>query len=71
MRKIGERAFEELQNPEFLCDYCEAYPGHYSMGNMCEGGWCNNAYEAFLDEKEITDRVVKIAMKTEVKIRRN
>ena len=71
MIKISERAFEELQSGEFLCNYCEASNGYSPNGDNCEGSWCDDAYKAYLDDREITDRIVKIAVKTKVTIERS
>ena len=58
-----------------LCEFCDAEPGWHSTGGgnpiCCEGMWCEEAYERYLDELGISDRVVKIKNKTKVTIERD
>lgn len=48
---------------ESLCKYCDA--------ECCEGAYCKEAYEWYLDELGISDRVVRIKNKTKVTIERD
>lgn len=52
-------SFEEMQDQERLCEYCA--PTDYGRKsfvvtpdgyNACEGTWCEEAYEAYLEEGE-------------------
>lgn len=53
---------ELMDNDEKLCDYCEfteygiaSHKGVYCVGNlpvMCEGNWCEEAYNNYLEEME-------------------
>lgn len=55
-----------------LCEYCDADSGWYSNGGdspyCCEGAYCKEAYERYLDDLGISDTVLKIAKKTKVTI---
>lgn len=59
------KTFDELCNEESLCEYCDAEPGWHSTGGgdpyCCEGTWCKEAYERYLDEIETTENIVKYA----------
>lgn len=68
------KALEEMAEDESLCRYCIAEPG-WQMGGggvpyCCEGAYCEEAYESYLDENEITKRIVSIAKRTKVTIER-
>lgn len=70
------KTLEELGDAEELCYYCELDPdtNYGNPGNGyygCEGSRCNEAYQAYLDELEITDKVIKIKNKTNVTIERS
>ena len=41
--KCGAESFEELSDTEDLCSYC-------SRTGFCEGCWCDEAYQTYLDE---------------------
>lgn len=64
-----------MTEDESLCEYCDAEPGWHSTSGgdpvCCEGTWCEEAYECYLDELDISDRVVKIKNKTKVTIERD
>jgi len=66
------RELEEMAEDESLCEYCDADPGWHSDGGgspyCCEGAYCKEAYERYLDDLGISDTVVKIAKKTKVTI---
>ena len=40
--KCGAKSFEELSDTEDLCSYC-------SRTSFCEGRWCDEAYQNYLD----------------------
>ena len=40
--KCGAESFEELSDTEDLCSYC-------SRTGFCEGRWCDEAYQNYLD----------------------
>ena len=65
--------FEEMQDREMLCDHCRADPGCYQSPSgdpiWCEGAYCDEAYQSYLDNNEITETVVKIKNKTKVTIK--
>ena len=67
------KTFEELCDDDTICDYCSAtdYGEHksYSTPNgyyMCEGTWCKDAYNAYLDNENTTDNIVKYASKVKL-----
>lgn len=55
-----------------LCDYCS--PGPYDdyddYDGICEGGYCDEAYENYLKENGLSYQTVKIANKVKVTIER-
>jgi hypothetical protein len=62
------QTLEELCESEELCKYCSATEygeykfyttpnGYYS----CEGSYCEDAYESYLDDKNTTENIVKYA----------
>lgn len=59
------KTFDELCDEESLCEYCDAEPGWHSNGAgdpyCCEGAYCKEAYERYLDENETTENIVKYA----------
>lgn len=61
---------EELD--EGLCQYCRADPGVRCGGGgepvWCEGAYCDEAYERYLDDNGITENMVIIKHKTKVTI---
>lgn len=68
------RNIEEMAEDESLCKYCDSEPGWHMSGGgtmySCEGSYCKKAYERYLDELEISERVVTIKNKTKVTIER-
>lgn len=70
LRDIGEMAEDES-----LCEYCDSRPGWHSTGGgdpyCCEGAWCKEAYERYLDDLGVTHRTVQIKKKTKVTIERD
>ena len=64
-----------MAEDESLCEYCDAEPGWHMPGGgtpySCEGAYCKEAYECYLHELGISDRVVKIKNKTKVTIERD
>ena len=67
------KTFEELYDDEEICSYCsqtdygecKSYvtpSGFYS----CEGSWCDEAYEAYLEENETTADIVNYASKVKL-----
>jgi len=57
MKKIGEDYTKE-QLGEGLCKYCEVTPCN-SRGDTCEGSYCDEAYEAYLEAHSNDSAVVK------------
>ncbi len=62
------QTFEEMCDSEEICEYCSAtdYGEHKSCYTpngywMCEGAWCKDAYDDYLDENETTENIVKYA----------
>lgn len=60
------KTFEEMCDNESICKYCLAtdYGEHKSYGTpngqvFCEGTWCEEAYEAYLDNFNATENLVK------------
>lgn len=56
------QTFEELTESEELCNYCKAEPGWHSSPNgysCCEGAYCNDAYQRYLDDNETTENIIK------------
>jgi len=61
--------FEEMQDSERICDYCDATPGVFGTPNgyiSCEGNWCAEAYGRYLDEENTTNNIVKYASKVKL-----
>ena len=62
------QTFEEMCDSEEICSYCSHTEyGEYKSGVTpngywsCEGSWCKDAYEDYLDENGTTDNIVKYA----------
>ncbi len=62
------QTFEEMCDSEEICEYCSAtdYGKHKSCVTpngywSCEGSWCKDAYDDYLDENETTENIVKYA----------
>ena len=64
------KTFKELQDEESLCEYCFADPGWHSTGGgdpyCCEGAYCENAYDYYLDSMETTANVILFASKVKL-----
>lgn len=65
--------FEEMCNDDSICNYCfrTDYSEHKSYATpdgycWCEGAWCDEAYESYLDENEITANIVTYASKVKL-----
>lgn len=65
------RTLEEMAEDESLCEYCDAEPGWHSTGGgdpiCCEGRWCGEAYDRYLDENGFTENIVKYAEAVRIK----
>lgn len=62
------KTFEEMCDDECICNYCSRTEyGEYKSGVTpdgywsCEGSWCKDAYEDYLDEEGATVNIVKYA----------
>ena len=60
------KTFEEMCDDESICAYCSRTDyGEHKFSSTpngywsCEGSWCEEAYDAYLDENEITSNIVK------------
>lgn len=62
------KTFQEMCDDETICNYC--YPTDYGEHKfvsypggcyMCEGRWCEDAYEDYLEQEATTANVVKYA----------
>lgn len=63
------KTFEEMQDDETICDYCRAKPGVFCTPNgyiSCEGSYCSEAYERYLDNENTTENIVKYASKVKL-----
>lgn len=67
------KTFEELCDDESICDYCSRtdYGEHNSSVSpsgywSCEGSWCDESYESYLDNENITKNIVKYASKVKL-----
>ncbi len=67
------KTFDELCEEETICNCCSAtdYGEHKSCITpngywMCEGAWCKEAYEEYLDENETTENIVEYASKVKL-----
>lgn len=60
------KTFEEMCDDESICNYCSRtdYGEHKSSSTpngywCCEGAWCKESYDSYLDENEGTENLVK------------
>lgn len=62
------KTFEEMCDDESICDYC--YQTDFGKDKSfvtpdgyvcCEGAFCQESYESYLDENKTTENVVKYA----------
>lgn len=63
------KTFSEICDDETICDYCRAEPGVFGTPNgytSCEGSFCNEAYESYLDNENTTENIVKYASKVKL-----
>ena len=67
------KTFEEMCDDESICSYClpTDYGEHKSCITpngywSCEGEWCKDAYESYLDENRTTVNIVKYASKVKL-----
>lgn len=67
------KTFEEMCDDESICSFCS--PTDYGERKSCitpngywscEGGWCKEAYESYLDENETTANIVRYASKVKL-----
>ena len=67
------KTFDEMRDDETICDYCSATnygeckscvtPSGYQS---CEGLWCREAYDNYLDSENTTENIVKFASKVKI-----
>lgn len=64
------RTYEEMCDDESICDYCSRTDyGEYKFSSTpdgywsCEGSWCKESYDAYLDNEDTTENIVKYASK--------
>jgi hypothetical protein len=62
------QTLDELCESEELCKYCSATEfGEHKFGTTpngyysCEGSFCEEAYDSYLDDKNMTENIVKYA----------
>ena len=67
------KTFKEMCDDESICDYCSQtdYGEHKSYGTpngqwFCEGVWCKDAYESYLDNENTTENIIKYASKVKL-----
>lgn len=60
------KTFEEMYDDESICDYCYRtdYGEHKSCitpsgYSSCEGTWCKECYDTYLDENDANENLVK------------
>ena len=60
------KTFQEMGDDETICDYCHPTDyGEYKFVHTpngydtCEGTWCQEAYDSYLDENDATEKMVK------------
>jgi hypothetical protein len=56
------KTFDELCNDESICGYCKKEPGGYGAANgyiSCEVGWCNDAYQEYLEKNRTTETLIR------------
>jgi hypothetical protein len=67
------RTYEEMCDEESICNYCSqtdygeckssATPNGYWS---CEGSWCKDSYDKYLDDEGVTENIVKYASKVKL-----
>lgn len=63
------KTYEEMCDDESICDYCRAEPGVFGTPNgyvSCEGSWCKEAYDTYLDNEGVTENIIKYASKVKL-----
>ena len=67
------KTFEEMCDDMEICNYCSQtdYGEHKSYVTpsgfySCEGSWCDEAYEAYLEENETNADIVNYASKVKL-----
>lgn len=67
------KTFEEMCDGESICNYCSQtdYGEHKSYGTpdgqvFCEGTWCEDAYDDYLDEEQTSKNIVKYMSKVKL-----
>lgn len=67
------KTFEEMCDDMEICNYCSRtdYGEHKSYVTpsgfySCEGSWCDEAYEAYLEENETNADIVNYASKVKL-----
>jgi len=67
--KYDIKTFEQMEDE--LCDYCEctefgSCKVNTSPYNLCEGAWCDKAYDNYLDTVRHTEKEIKVAVKVKL-----
>lgn len=67
------KTFKEMCDDESICEYCsqtdfgeykeQVTPSGYSC---CEGMWCKCSYDKYLDERGVTENIIKYASKVKL-----
>ena len=60
------KTFEEMCNDETICNYCKATNYGECKSSItpngywaCEGVWCEDAYECYLNNNNISEEIIK------------
>ena len=60
------KTFEEMCDDETICDYCEVTDYGICKSSITpdgywayEGEWCEDAYECYLDNYNISEQIIK------------
>lgn len=60
------KTFEEMCDDESICNHCsQTEYGEYKSVvtpngcDFCEGRWCSEAYESYLEDNNISENIVK------------
>lgn len=73
------QTFEELCGSMEICNYCSTtdygeraqYVTSSGTFVSCEGSFCSQAYDAYLDENETTENIVKYASRVKLTNKEN
>ena len=67
------KTYSEMCDDEYICNYCSPtdYGEHKLCSTpdgyyLCEGNWCKDAYDAYLDSENTTGNIVKYASKVKL-----